>query len=98
MIASLTEEQIKAMAHLAPVGVFDDFECAVIELAAAFSRGESVSDELWRAVAAHLTTTQMVQLTLTLTWYLSGARMMRLLELDLEEDYQPPMMVDHRSS
>ncbi|MEV6338864.1 carboxymuconolactone decarboxylase family protein [Nocardia vinacea] len=90
LAAGLTQEQLEAVPHFETAAVFDDFERAVMRLAKDFSSGAEVSDEVWSAVAADLTNEQMVQLTLTLTWYVSGALMMRLLRLDLEEGYSVP--------
>lgn len=88
--AGLTHEQLSAIPHAEKSGLFDDFELAVIRLASDFSTGTQVSTEVWRAVADRLSTAQMVQLTLTMAWYVSGALMMRMLDLDLEEDYLAP--------
>lgn len=88
--AGLTPEQIAAVPQFETAGVFDDFERAIMRLAKQFSSGCDVPQEMWDAVAAQLTTRQMVQLTLTLAWYVSGALMMRLFDLDLEEGYAAP--------
>ncbi|MGW6425083.1 carboxymuconolactone decarboxylase family protein [Nocardia sp. NPDC055053] len=90
LAAGLTQEQLAAVKHFETVDLFDDFERAVMRLAKDFSSGADISDEVWTAVAQHLSTEQIVQLTLTLTWYLSGAQMMRVLRLDLEEGYSMP--------
>lgn len=87
LAAGLSAEQIAAVPHFETADVFDDFDRALMRLARDFSNGTDVSQEIWDAVACHLTTRQMVQLTLTLTWYVSGALMMRALDLDLEEGY-----------
>lgn len=85
--AGLTQEQLSAIPDAENSGLFDDFDLAVIRLARDFSTGTEVSAEVWKAVADRLSTAQMVQLTLTVSWYMSGALMMRMLDLDLEEDY-----------
>ena len=90
LAAGLTPEQIAAVPEFETADVFDDFDRAVMRLAKQFSSGSDVRQELWDAVATHLTTRQMVQLTLTLAWYVSGALLMRLLDLDLEEGYSAP--------
>lgn len=90
LAAGLTPEQIAAVPDFETADVFDDFDRAVMRLAAQFSTGSDVPQEMWDAVAKRLTTQQMVQLTLTLTWYLSGTLMIRLLDLDLEESYSAP--------
>ena len=86
--AGLTAEQVDAVPAFESVDLFDDFECAVMRLATDFSTQDEVSSEVWDAVAGKLTDRQRIQFVLTLTWYLSGARMMRLLDLDLEDEYR----------
>lgn len=83
----LTPEQLAAIPHAEKTELFDEFELAVIRLARDFSTGTQVSTQVWKAVADRLSTAQMVQLTLTVSWYVSGALMMRMLDLDLEEGY-----------
>jgi AhpD family alkylhydroperoxidase len=90
LAAGLTPEQIAALPHFETADVFDDFDRSVMRLAAQFSTGSDVPQEMWDVVAARLTTRQMVQFTLTLTWYLSAALMVRVLDLDLEEGYPAP--------
>jgi AhpD family alkylhydroperoxidase len=87
LAAGLTPEQVAAVPRFETADVFDDFDRAVMRLAKVFSSGSAVPQHVWDDVAQQLSTRQMVQLTLTLAWYVSGARMMRLLDLDLEEGY-----------
>ena len=90
LAAGLTQEQLEAVPHFETAGVFDESERAMMRLATDFGSGAEVSDEVWSAVAADLTNEQMAQLALTLSWYVSGALMMRLLKLELEEGYSVP--------
>lgn len=83
----LTREQLAAIPHAEASGLFEDFEVAVMRLTREFSAGREVTSESWDAVAAHLSTRQMVQLALTIAWYLSGALMMRMLDVELEPEY-----------
>jgi AhpD family alkylhydroperoxidase len=90
LAAGLTPEQVKAMPDFETAEVFDDFDKAVMRLARAVASRSDVSTEMWNAVADHLTTQQMVQLMMTLSWYISGALMMAAFELELEEGYSMP--------
>jgi AhpD family alkylhydroperoxidase len=90
LAAGLTPEQLKAVSTFETSDVFDNFDKAVMRFAAQFSSGSGVCDEVWEAVATHHTTEQMVQLTLLIAWYVSGAFMMRALKLDLEPGYSLP--------
>ena len=88
LAAGLTPEQVAAVPHFETVDIFDESDRAVMRLAKQFSTGATVPQEMWDSVAGELTTRQMVQLSLTLAWYVSGALMMRLLDLDLEDGYE----------
>jgi AhpD family alkylhydroperoxidase len=90
LAAGLTPAQVAAVPQFETADVFDDFDRAVMRLAAQFGSGSVVPQEMWDAVASRLSTPQMVQLTLTLAWYVSGALMMRMLDVDLEENYSVP--------
>lgn len=85
--AGLTPEQVKSIPRAEESGLFDDDDLAVIRFARGFSTDGHVTPEDWQRVSERLTTTQMAQLTLTASWYISGALMMRMLELDLEPQY-----------
>lgn len=87
LAAGLTPEQIASVPDFENAAVFDEFDRALIRLATAFSGDSDVALQAWDDVAAELTTKQMVQLMLTLTWYASSARMMRLIDIDLEDGY-----------
>ncbi|MBA2945686.1 carboxymuconolactone decarboxylase family protein [Streptomyces sp. PSKA28] len=90
MKAGLTEEQLAAVADFESADVFDEVEKAVMRLAKESTLVVDVSEETWRAAAAHLTDKQMVELALSIAWYNSGVRIMGLLDIDLESGYPNP--------
>lgn len=88
--AGLTEEQLAAVADFEHSGLFDDMEKAVMRLARESTLRVDVPEETWQAAAAHLTSRQMVELSLSIAWYNSGVRIMGLLGIDLENNYPDP--------
>ncbi|MFF6952249.1 carboxymuconolactone decarboxylase family protein [Streptomyces iakyrus] len=88
--AGLTEEQLAAVADFEDSGLFDETEKAVMRLAKESTLRVDVPEETWQAAAAHLTSRQMVELSLSIAWYNSGVRIMGLLGIDLEDNYPDP--------
>ncbi|MFI9753346.1 carboxymuconolactone decarboxylase family protein [Streptomyces collinus] len=88
--AGLTEEQLAAVADFEHSSLFDDMEKAVMRLARESTLRVDVPEETWQAAAAHLTSRQMVELSLSIAWYNSGVRIMGLLGIDLEDNYPDP--------
>ncbi|MFE9029566.1 carboxymuconolactone decarboxylase family protein [Streptomyces iakyrus] len=88
--AGLTEEQLAAVADFEHSGLFDETERAVMRLAKESTLRVDVPEETWQAAAAHLTSRQMVELSLSIAWYNSGVRIMGLLGIDLEDNYPDP--------
>jgi alkylhydroperoxidase family enzyme len=64
---------------------FDPAQRAAIELAAAVVRGPRVSPELFECVRAQFTEREIVELLLAIGDYLMLARLMTVLEVDLDE-------------
>ena len=85
--AGLSAEQVAAIPNAEESGLFVEFDLAVIRFGRDFSTRGEVAPEDWRTLTAELSMTQIVQLNLTAAWYVSGALMMRVLELELEPQY-----------
>ena len=64
---------------------FDSAQQAAIELAAAVVRGPHVSDQLFECVRAQFSDREIVELLLAIGEYLMLARVMTVLEVDLDE-------------
>ena len=77
------DERIRAAA--ADGGVFNGPQQAAIELAAAVVRGPRLSDEVWACVKAQFSDREVVELLLAIGDYLMLARVMTVLEIDLDE-------------
>jgi alkylhydroperoxidase family enzyme len=95
-----TDEQVAALAEAdscssegadtriaaaAEGGAFTPPQRAAIELAAAVVRGPRISDELFACVRAQFTEREIVELLLAIGQYLMLARVMTVLEIDLDD-------------
>ena len=66
-------------------GVFDAPQQAAIELAAAVVRGPRISDDLYGCIRAQFSEREIVELLLAVGDYLMLARVMTILEIDLDQ-------------
>jgi 4-carboxymuconolactone decarboxylase len=66
-------------------GTFDAPQQAAIELAAAVVRGPHISDDLFHCVRAQFNDREIIELLITIGDYLMLARLMTVLEIDLDE-------------
>jgi alkylhydroperoxidase family enzyme len=66
-------------------GAFDAPQQAAIELAAAVVRGPRISDDLYDCIRAQFSDREIVELLLAIGDYLMLARVMTILELDIDE-------------
>ena len=66
-------------------GPFDGPQQAAIELAACVVRGPRISDDLYDCIRAQFSEREIVELLLTIGDYLMLARVMTILELDVDE-------------
>jgi alkylhydroperoxidase family enzyme len=78
------DDQIDAVKR-GELDAFADPERAVLDLAAAVVAGPRVPDELFERLRAHFDERQIVELLLTVGDYLMLARLMTVLEIDLDE-------------
>jgi alkylhydroperoxidase family enzyme len=78
------DEQIGAVERGA-LEQFEDPERAVLELASAVVAGPRVTDELFERLRAHFDERRIVELLLTVGDYLMLARLMTVLEIELDE-------------
>ena len=78
-----SDERIAAAAR--DGGVFDAPQQAAIELAAAVVRGPRISDDLYDCVRQQFSEREVVELLLAIGDYLMLARVMTILELDIDE-------------
>ena len=80
----VTPEQIEALEH-DRLDSFDGPSRAAIELATAVVRGPRVDDDLFARVRGHFDDRRIVELLLAIGDYLMLARVMTVLEVDLDE-------------
>ena len=68
--------------------VFDAFECALLHFTDAVVREVKAPENLFRAVASKLTHQQLVELLMTIGFYMLVSRLLENLEVDIED---PPV-------
>jgi alkylhydroperoxidase family enzyme len=66
-------------------GAFEPAHQAAIELAAAVVRGPRISDDLWDCVRAQFSDREIVELLIAIGDYLMLARVMTVLDIELDE-------------
>lgn len=86
--AGISPEQLKAIADFDSSPLFNEEERAVMALARESTLKVDVSDATWNRVAAFMSESQLVELSLNIAWYNSGVRIMGLLGIELEEGYR----------
>ena len=80
-----SDEQIEALEHGDGGDAFDAAQHAAIELAVAVVRGPRISEDLWASVRSEFSDREIVELLLAIGDYLMLARVMTVLEIDLDE-------------
>ena len=80
----VTDEQIAAL-ESGGVGSLEPAECAAVEFAAAVVRGPRVDDDLFERVLANFGEREIVELLLAIGDYLMLARVMTVLEVELDD-------------
>jgi 4-carboxymuconolactone decarboxylase len=85
-LAGVDDEQIAAIegGHIVNSAAFDQTEKAVLELAAAMVRGPRVDQPTFDALRKRLSPREIVELLLTIGNYLMLARVMTVLELEID--------------
>lgn len=88
--AGVSDEQLKAMVRFDESSLFDAQEKAVMAFARESTQRVDVSEATWDAVAAFLSESELIALTLVVGWYNSGVRLMGALAIELEPGYTAP--------
>ncbi len=68
--------------------MFHPFECALLRFTDAVVREVKAPQELFRAVASQLTHQQLLELMMTIGYYMPVSRLLENLEVDIED---PPV-------
>jgi len=85
--AGITPEQLADIEQFESSSEFTDTERAIMRLARESTLNVEVGDELWSEAARYLSDQELVELALTIGWYNSGARLMALMDIELEPAY-----------
>lgn len=85
-LAGVTQTQIDALAGWQQSALFDAREQAVLRLAEEVTRGPAASAACVDALKPHFTDAEIVELTLTASFYVCVARFLLSMDIDLEEE------------
>lgn len=83
--AGVTQAQIDALAGWAQSALFDAREQAVLRLAEEVTRGPAASPACIETLRQHFSDAEVVELTLTASFYVCVARFLQSMDVDLEE-------------
>jgi len=68
---------------------FDELDLAVLAAARQMAEDGAIGDETWAVLKDHLSTTEMMELTLAAGFYCMVVRILATLDIDVEDDYLP---------
>ena len=84
LAAGVTQAQIDALAAWEQSALFDAREQAVLRLAEEVTRGPAASPACIEALKQHFSAAEIVELTLTASFYVCVARFLQSMDVDLE--------------
>lgn len=85
LAAGVTQAQIDALAAWEQSALFDAREHAVLRLAEEVTRGPAASPACIEALKRHFSDAEVVELTLTASFYVCVARFLQSMDVDLEQ-------------
>jgi AhpD family alkylhydroperoxidase len=85
LAAGVTQAQIDALAAWEQSALFDAREQAVLRLAEEVTRGPAASPACIEALKRHFSPAEIVELTLTASFYVCVSRFLQSMDVDLEE-------------
>ncbi len=86
--AGVPQAKIDALASWQTSPLFDDRERAVLRLADEVTGGPGASEDCMKALGAFYTHAEIVELTLTSSFYVCVSRFLTSMRLELEPDYE----------
>jgi alkylhydroperoxidase family enzyme len=88
LAAGVAQAQVDALGDDWPAcPLFDEPEKAVLRLADEVTRGPAASEDCIAALRRHFADAEVVELTLTASFYVCVSRFLRSMDVDLEEGY-----------
>jgi alkylhydroperoxidase family enzyme len=88
LAAGVSQAQIDALPQAQSSPLFSAQEKAVIRLAEEVTRGPAASAECMTALKTHFNDAEIVELTLTASFYVCVARFLQSMDVDLEPGYE----------
>jgi alkylhydroperoxidase family enzyme len=84
----ITEDQLEGIADCEAAGLFDDSQRALLRYAEALAGDGQIQSELWTQMSGRFTPAELVELTLTTTFYINLALLANALQIPLELEYE----------
>ena len=88
--AGVTQSEVDRLFEGEFADTFSEAEIAALRLADEITRGPAASQECMAAVAAHYSEAEIIELTLTASFYVCVGRMLKSLDVPLEERFPAP--------
>jgi len=85
--AGVTEEKLNALRDWRSSDLYSSQERSVLQMADEISKGPGASDVTIEELKAHFSPPEIVELTLTASFYVCGSRLLTSLDVDVEPDY-----------
>ncbi len=85
--AGVTEEKLNSLKDWRDSDLFSSQERAVLQMADEISNGPGASDVTIEELKTHFTPAEIVELTLTASFYVCVSRLLTSLDVDIEPDY-----------
>jgi alkylhydroperoxidase family enzyme len=84
----ITEEQLERIVVGNRDGGFDDTQGAVLQFTDDLARERPVSGDVWDQMSCRFSPAELIELTLTATFYINLALLAKTLEIPLEANYE----------
>ena len=89
LAAGVSEDKLHALADWRESALFSDEERAALRVADEVTGGPGASEEAIAELKRYFTPPEIVELTLTASFYVCVSRLLTTLDVDLEPDYAP---------
>lgn len=84
----ITEEQLERIATGDRDGAFDEAQLAVLQYSDDLAGERPISADVWHEMSCRFSPAELVELTLTATFYINLALLAKSLEIPLESNYE----------
>ena len=86
--AGVSEEKLRALSDWPESPLFSEEERAALRVTDEISGGPAASEEAVAKLKEHFTPSEVIELTLTISFYVCVARLLKTLDVDIEPEYE----------